>query len=37
MAEGIKANVENIVSSITLDREIELDKFARSVKGIENP
>jgi len=37
MAEKIKANVENIVSSITLDRDIDLEKFAKSVKGIENP
>lgn len=33
----IKAKVENIVSSITLDRHINLEKFASSVDGIENP
>jgi len=33
----IKAKVENIVSSITLDRHIDLEKFASSVTGIENP
>ncbi|MFH0860123.1 MAG: TATA-box-binding protein [Candidatus Altiarchaeota archaeon] len=33
----IKAKVENIVSSITIDRHIDLPKFARTVKGIENP
>ncbi len=33
----IRAKVENIVSSITIDRHIDLEKFASSVKGIENP
>lgn len=32
-----KVHIENIVSSITLDIEIDLDKLARSVSGIENP
>ncbi|MFH1835292.1 MAG: TATA-box-binding protein [Methanobacteriota archaeon] len=33
----IKAKVENIVSSITIDRHIDLEKFANTVTGIENP
>jgi len=37
LAEKIRAKVENIVSSITLDRDIDLEKFAAKVKGVENP
>lgn len=33
----MKAKVENIVSSITLFQDIDLNKFARAVKEIENP
>lgn len=34
----IKANVENIVSAITLNHQIDLKKFVRKVKGLEyNP
>ncbi len=33
----MRARVENIVSSITLFRDIDLNKFARSVSEIENP
>ncbi len=32
-----KVHIENIVSSITLGIDIDLDKLARSVSGIENP
>ncbi|MFH1722484.1 MAG: TATA-box-binding protein [Candidatus Altiarchaeota archaeon] len=32
-----KVKIENIVSSITLDLEINLKKFSKSVSGIENP
>jgi len=37
MKKPIKAKVENIVSSITIDRHIDLEKFSKTVKGIENP
>lgn len=33
----IKTKVENIVSSITLDRHLDLKKLAKSVKEIDNP
>ncbi len=35
--KGMKAKVENIVSSITLGTDIDLEKLARSVKDIDNP
>ncbi len=35
---GIKANVENIVSAITIGQRIDLKKFTKDVKGLEyNP
>ncbi len=35
---SIKANIENMVSSITIDHKIDLKKFTKNVKGLEyNP
>lgn len=35
--EKMRVKIENIVSSITLGRDIDLEEFANSVDGIDNP